>query len=155
MRFAYWRSVNRKDMAVRLLFLGYCALMLWLLFGQRMEGTLTLNPSMENVNFTPLATLKLYLRLLQTTENRALIRHAVVNLVGNVVMFMPLGWFVPRIFHRLRHFFASLLVFLAVICLVEGVQYATGLGSCDVDDLILNLPGCVLGWLTWRLARKR
>ena len=35
---------------------------------------------------------------------------------------------------------------LAILLLVEGVQLFTGTGSCDVDDVILNLAGALLAY---------
>ena len=147
---------TRQNPVLRLLFLLYCGLMLWLLFGKRMDGSLEISfeGAKENVNLVPFATVKLYLRLLQKGANRALLRHAVVNLVGNVVMFVPLGWFLPSVWENLRAFFKTLFLAAVLICLVEAVQLATGLGSCDVDDLILNLWGVILGYGLWRMFHR-
>ena len=41
-----------------------------------------------------------------------------------------------------------------LICVIELVQLVTALGSCDVDDLILNLPGILLGWVIHKLTEK-
>ena len=41
-----------------------------------------------------------------------------------------------------------------LICVIELVQLVTALGSCDVDDLILNLPGILLGWVNHKLTEK-
>ncbi len=136
---------------MRLLFLGYCALMLWLLFGQRMET----GAAEKNWNFTPFATLTLYFKLLNNTASSNLQRHAVINLAGNVVMFIPLGYFLCAIWKKLRPFFACLLGSFLIIISIEATQYLTGLGSCDVDDLILNLPGAMMGWSVCRLCTRK
>lgn len=147
---------TRQEPVLRILFLLYCGLMLWLLFGQRIEGPFHIFPedAKENINLVPFATVKLYLRLLQNGASQALLRHAVVNLAGNVVMFVPLGWLLPGVWEKLRAFFKTLLLTALLISLVEAVQFATGLGSCDVDDLILNLLGVVLGYGFWRMFHK-
>lgn len=147
---------TRQEPVLRMLFLLYCGLMLWLLFGQRIEGPLgiSLGNAQENINFVPFATVKLYLRLLQNGASQGLLRHAVINLVGNVVMFVPLGWFLPGVWPKLRAFFKTLFVTAALICMVEAVQFAAGLGSCDVDDLILNLAGVILGYGFWRIFHR-
>ena len=84
-----------------------------------------------------------------------MVRHAFVNLAGNVIMFVPLGVFLPVIWKRLRSFWWFLLTSASLILLVEVLQYVTGLGSCDIDDLILNLPGTMLGWLCHPLFLKK
>lgn len=138
------------DVAARLIFLVYCGIMLWLLFGQRMGDEL----SAGSVNLVPLQTLKLYRKLLHN-NSPYLAHHAFINLAGNVLLFIPLGWFLPRIWGRLRGFFRVLLLVLLIVVLVETLQYFTGLGSCDIDDLILNVPGAMLGYAVWACFGRR
>lgn len=152
------RTAVKRNIGSRLLFLTYCALMLWLLFGQRMEGEslrISFGNTRENVNFVPFETVRLYVRLLRNGASKQLLRHAVINLVGNVVMFVPLGWLLPVVWEKLRAFFKTLLLSAFLICTVEAVQYFTALGSCDVDDLILNLVGVTFGYGLWRLTRRK
>ncbi len=140
---------NDQHVAARLFFVVYCALMLWLLFGQRMgEGI-----SVGSVNLIPLETIKLYMRLRQSS-NSYFMQHAYVNLIGNVVMFIPLGIFLPWIWQRLRSFFKVLLIVVVIIVCIEALQYAFSLGSCDIDDLILNVPGAMIGYGLWGLFRR-
>lgn len=141
---------DRGNIAEKLVFMLYCVTMLWLLFGQRLGST----PSVDSINLTPLETIKLYLRLIRGS-NPLLVRHAFINLAGNVILFVPLGWFLPRIWHRLRAFWKVFLLVLFAIVLVEVLQLFTGLGSCDVDDLILNVPGAMLGYMLWKCSLCR
>ena len=143
---------------LRLLFLVYAAVMLWLLFGQRIgdDGvTIHLNTSGENLNLVPLKTVKHYIWLLQNSTNRALLRHAVINLVGNVVLFIPLGWFLPYNWEKFRSIFRVFFLVLLMIVLVEITQYFTLLGSCDIDDLLLNLFGALVGYCLWKIGTYR
>lgn len=154
------KSEKRSDrqVLVRLLFILYCVVMLWLLFGQRMEGTkinISLGLSRENLNLIPFETVRLYWRLLQRGATEELLRHAIINLVGNVVVFIPFGWFLPYIWQKMRYFFKTVLTATLYVCLVEVFQYITNLGSCDIDDLILNLAGVMLGYWIWKLLQKR
>lgn len=74
------------------------------------------------------------------------------NLLGNVALFMPLGMLVPILFlsfqsiHRV--FFTALLSSLAI----EFLQFWFALGSFDVDDLLLNIVGALLGYTLFRAA---
>ncbi len=72
-------------------------------------------------------------------------RDFVVNFLGNIVAFIPIGM-IPRLARprRARAWHAALLS-LSLSALIEGVQYATGRRVADVDDLILNTTGGVLG----------
>ena len=133
---------------LRLLFLVYAGAMAWLLFGQRWGGTFY-----RSVNLTPFVTIRLYWKLLHS-ESDYLVRHAFVNLVGNVVMFIPLGFFQPWLSAKLRTWYKTLASTMVLILLVEAVQYLTRLGSCDIDDLILNIVGAVIGYILWRITKK-
>lgn len=151
-------KAEKGQAVIRLLFLVYAALMLWLLFGQRLEGedlSITLDRSGDNLNLVPFATLGLYWRLLQKGASQALLRHAVINLAGNVVMFVPLGWFLPGIWRVFRGVFRTVIFGASLICFVELLQYITGLGSCDIDDLLLNTAGILWGYGIWRLGHKK
>ena len=70
-----------------------------------------------------------------------------INLVGNVVLFIPAGWLLPRLWRRFRNFFLFILTCAVSIFLIETLQLFTLLGSFDVDDIILNLSGMLLGYL--------
>ena len=95
------------------------------------------------VNLVPLRTVKLYLRLIR---RGMLTRLAVTNLAGNLILFLPLGAFLPVLFPALRRLWKTLLVCTLVIVAVEISQVLLLLGSCDVDDLILNLVGASAGY---------
>lgn len=147
-----------RKVLLRLLFLVYGAAMIWLLFGQRIgENGVTIDFSArgENYNFIPLETIKLYWNVLQNSTNQALLLHAVINLVGNVVLFIPLGWFLPYNWEKYRFVFKTLFLVLLLMVAVEAAQYFTLLGSCDVDDLILNIFGALVGYCLWKIGRYR
>lgn len=135
------------------LFVLYCLLMLWLLFGQRWGTELYRQHLAENMNLIPFATLRRYWELLQGGDG-SLVRHAFINLAGNVIMFVPLGFFLPKLFPGVRKFYENFLLCAGLIATVEAIQYLTLLGSCDVDDLILNLVGISLGHLLYRCTRR-
>ena len=131
----------------RFLFVLYIAVMLWLLFGQRLGTVVYEQDLAEGMNLQPFATVAMYWRLLKGNASPYYIRHAFINLAGNVIMFVPLGYFLPKLFEKLRAFWKTTLFSLCLIITVETVQYFTLLGTCDVDDLILNMVGVCIGWL--------
>lgn len=72
------------------------------------------------------------------------------NLLGNVVILIPLGVLLPVMFRPMRRFWLFVPL-MAVICVgVEGLQWYSGLGVADVDDSILNFVGAVIGWMVIR-----
>ena len=100
---------------------------------------------LRHVNLMPLKTIRLYWGLLRHPRP-PLVRLAVINLAGNVVMFIPLGYLLPSAFPRLQKVWRTMLACTGIICLVELCQMVTLLGTCDIDDLILNLLGCAIGY---------
>lgn len=68
------------------------------------------------------------------------------NLFGNVLIFMPFGFFMPMA-SRYRSFFLTLFYSFGLSLLVETFQLVTKVGSFDVDDLLLNTIGGVIGYI--------
>ena len=134
---------------------AYCAAMVWLLFGQRLGSPLTEETlaGASRLNLAPFSMIRHFLRLIALSDKPALIRSAVVNLGGNVALFVPLGMFLPWLWRAMRKLWLFLPAYMALIAAVECVQYATALGVCDVDDLILNTVGGLIGWALYMLAR--
>ena len=66
------------------------------------------------------------------------------NVIGNVLLFLPYGYFVSKFISSKSFFMTLLLVFLASIS-IECTQLSIG-RVFDVDDIILNLIGGILGY---------
>ena len=134
-----------------LLFVIYSAIMLWLLFDRAggIDGMPYWDQIRANLNLEPFHTIKLFLNVL---DSRVYSATAIINLGGNVILFIPLGFFLPRVFPSLRKFRRTLLATALIIIAVELAQLFTLLGSCDIDDLILNVMGATIGYLLFLLT---
>lgn len=78
----------------------------------------------------------------------------IIYLLGNVIGFAPLGFFLPVTFSRQRKFSVYLITVMLSVATLELLQVITMSGSCDIDDLILNTLGACLGfWLMRKLVR--
>lgn len=130
------------------LFVAYCFLMLWLLFGQR------LGQEAAGLNLKPLHTLRIFWWTLCHSSNAGFIRHAVINLVGNVAMFVPLGFLAPCIWNAMEKFAWHCVYMVLTVMAVELLQLVTGLGTCDVDDLLLNLIGTAIGFGLFKMWKR-
>jgi glycopeptide antibiotics resistance protein len=75
-----------------------------------------------------------------------------LNLVGNILGFLPFGFFLPVIARKNRRFLKVTLLGCLTSVLVELVQLVTRTGVCDIDDVILNTAGAALGYLLFLLA---
>ena len=135
-----------------ILFCIYSAFMLVLLFNRAggIEGVDYWTQIQANLNLEPFHTIRLFLKVL---DQQAYSATAIINLGGNVIMFIPLGFFLPRVFPALRKFWRTLLITAFIITAVELAQLFTLLGSCDIDDLILNVIGATLGYILHKLLK--
>ncbi len=77
------------------------------------------------------------------------------NVVGNVCVFVPLGAFLPALFTKCQKLFSVLLLTLELSFVVEVIQLVTKIGSFDVDDLLLNTLGGILGYFVYKVLSKR
>lgn len=77
----------------------------------------------------------------------------ILNVIGNIMVFMPLGAFLPMLFKRCRNLFFTMILSMEVSLVVELIQLMTKVGSFDVDDLLLNTLGGVCGFLVYMLWR--
>jgi len=79
----------------------------------------------------------------------------IIYLVGNLIGFAPLGYFLPVLFVKQRRFKAFVItVALGLICL-ELSQLVTMHGSFDIDDIILNATGACFGFRVFRRPVRR
>jgi glycopeptide antibiotics resistance protein len=128
--------------------------MLWLLFGRSSgwtEGLAYREMLGQNINMTPFFTIRNYLHVILHHHSTYLVTHCVINLLGNILLFIPAGWLLPKIWKKQRNFFLLFLTCALSILLIEVLQLFTLLGSFDVDDLILNLFGMTMGFIGFRL----
>lgn len=72
-----------------------------------------------------------------------------INLLGNVVAFMPFGALIRWVLNRrVRWYEATFYTLIFSLC-VETIQFVTKVGSFDVDDIILNTLGGLLGFIVY------
>ena len=142
----------------RFLFLLYCAVMLWLLFCRSNSWNSELpyeEQLRQNTNLIPFLTIQNYLYVLSRPSSSYMLRHCFINLAGNIILFIPVGWLLPRLWQQQRNFFRFFTTCLGTIFLVEVLQLFTLLGRFDVDDIILNLLGMTLGFILQAIFIKR
>ena len=76
------------------------------------------------------------------------------QLALNIVMFVPRGLLLPVAMPTLRRFRRTAAECLAITLAIETLQYFTG-RSADIDDVLLNLLGGMLGYALFALLRAR
>ena len=80
-------------------------------------------------------------------EGYVSLRYTVLNLLGNLCAFMPLSVLLPALLRPMRRWYFFLPTVLATVVAVEGLQFWLMVGSCDVDDVILNVGGAMIVYL--------
>ena len=99
-------------------------------------------------NLEPFTTIKLFYN-----SNRLRTGYKVGNLAGNVAGFIPLGILLPLLFGFRRGIVAVTAVFLVSLGF-EMAQLFFALGIFDVDDLILNTAGGLIGYSMYWIVRS-
>lgn len=139
-------------------FIVYCAVMLWLLFDRpsnMVQGLPYKELLRQNINLHPLLTIRNYLYVIIHRSNDSVLVHCIINLLGNVLLFIPAGLWLPRLCKKQQNFFSFFFTCFGVILLVETLQLLSLLGSFDVDDIILNLFGMTVGFILFHLTKAK
>ncbi len=143
--------MKKTNLVKYILFILYLFVLIDLLFLRR-------EVDMEvGINTTPFYSFKMFIPLLNSGYQpyRYL---AIANLFGNILIFIPMGIFLPLIFRKNNNFLFVLINTFLISLSIEVIQYYTKLGTADVDDIILNVLGSVIGFVIykiWKMRKKR
>ena len=74
------------------------------------------------------------------------------NVIGNILVFMPLGVFLPKLFKKCQKLSAIFLFSLELSLAIELTQLLARIGSFDVDDILLNTLGGILGYIVYSIV---
>ena len=74
-----------------------------------------------------------------------------VNIFGNLCAFMPFAIFLPLIFKSMKKYRTFLITMIIIVVIIEILQFVTISGSCDIDDLILNVFGASVVYFITRI----
>jgi glycopeptide antibiotics resistance protein len=124
-------------------------LALWLIGGL----VLTLEPAhplagqVVDDNLVPFHTFAIYWRNLGS-------EFWMRNLFGNLALLLPLGLLGPIALPALDRWWRIALVALLYSVAIELIQRLVPARSADIDDVIVNLAGALLGFAMWRMVRR-
>lgn len=100
-------------------------------------------------NFIPFASI---IHLLKSDSDIIL-----KNILGNILLFLPLGFFVPIIFQKANNLIGIFIIGFLFSLLIESTQFLISLSlgftyrNTDIDDIILNSIGCVIGYFIYKM----
>lgn len=131
------------------LFLAYLTGLIYFLFFAESYGR-GMADAFYDYNLLPFREIGRYLRYRELLG----MRPVVLNLVGNVAGFLPFGALVPLLARSVRRAWKIGLLSMEVSVLIEVSQLLFCVGCCDVDDVILNTFGGLLGYAAYHAADR-
>jgi len=78
-----------------------------------------------------------------------------INIFGNIIGFVPLGFFLPKLFsNKINNIKKFSLFILLILFTIEILQPIFKVGTFDVADIILNFLGCSIGYTIFKIESK-
>lgn len=77
----------------------------------------------------------------------------IVEIILNVVVFVPLGLYTGILFERWT-FGKKAFFFIVMSFIVEALQFIFAVGAFDVTDIITNTSGGIIGWMIFKAIEK-
>lgn len=90
-------------------------------------------------NIIPFDTIKLFINGYK--NGVVSLRDFSINIFGNLFALMPYGLFIPLMFKKINKYYKFLILMIILVVAIELLQFISLSGSCDIDDLILNVMG--------------
>lgn len=98
------------------------------------------------VNYIPLVeTIKMF------TNDFADIHLALYNVIGNILLFIPLGFCIPLFFNKKNKIHKIVLYGFLASLTIELIQLFTPNNFTDIDDIIFNTFGTVIGFIIFNI----
>lgn len=116
-------------------------------------------PLKRSVSLVPFKTIMQFMPILlkdglMTNSGNLHLNEGAINIIGNVVVFIPVGILIPLISVRVRSFKAMIILGFTTSLAIEILQFLFVEGRrMDVDDLILNTLGVAIGWCIFKIIK--
>lgn len=116
------------------------------------------NPNQLRFNYVPFINIYIDLGYMFNVPNQEVIEIVLENLLGNILLFMPMGIFVPLLFPKYAFIKRVLTICVLLSFSIELIQYLmNSFGTnrtADIDDVILNTFGGYVGFIIYRKFLK-
>ena len=126
-------------LVIKILLLKFGSMELELIYGQWQQSVSNPSSIWERLqyrgNLVPFHEIQLYLVAIRESGSV----HSLINLLGNVIAFMPFGFMVPLLSSRKLQSLGKVVLLSFLFSLgLETTQLVTNCGIFDVDDILLN-----------------
>jgi len=101
-----------------------------------------------SINIIPFKNISRYITALCTGSMN--ISTPITNLGGNLILLFPMGFYLPFFIKKIKKVITFSIWMIIIIFFLEVIQLCTGRGAFDIDDIILNTVGAILGFLIWK-----
>lgn len=133
---------------MKFIFVLYLVIIITVVFGdatfaRHFSSSVSWTDYISSINFIPFKTIINYVVALFKGNNSNV---AYANLIGNILAFVPMGFFLPMFHKKAKKFYIFFIDMLIILISIEVIQLLTMRGICDIDDIILNLTGASIVW---------
>ncbi|MDD6637489.1 MAG: VanZ family protein [Lachnospiraceae bacterium] len=136
------KNTKRKKSLYVVLFAAYLILLFYFLFFSEGLGRASTEAEYR-YNLTLFREIKRFIEYRHVLGYKAVF----LNVVGNVIAFMPFGFLLPPLMNYKTNWFVTTIWAFLFSLFVETIQLFFRLGSFDVDDMLLNTIGGLLGYI--------
>ncbi len=143
------KKANKK--VVSLIFIIYCLILLKLILFKYPRALIKellvcwnlemLDRNIKDANFIPFSSIRRDILTLNS--------YYIKVLIYNIMAFIPMGFLLPLISKRARNMYFTIIVATAFSSLIEISQLITVLGTFDIDDILLNTLGALIGYVLY------
>lgn len=146
-------AINIKKVVLYITILVYIYILLRIIIFKTLVSPLDLvNPYRDMIRDTNLIPFKdIWSQNVSAGINR-------INIIGNIALFIPMGIYLAMFRNnnvctsqKIRDSFKSMALVFITSVIIEGFQYIFAIGVADINDVILNLSGGVIGILVYRI----
>lgn len=128
---------------VFILLIYYTAFLCAVLF---LDGFFFTRSSEHYVNLVPFKTIKEFFVTMRDDNNL----RSFGNLVGNAILFAPMGLLLPLFSKKFHNIFIFTFTMCVMVGGVEIMQHYLNTGTADIDDIILNVAGALVVFLVFK-----
>lgn len=144
------KNTTKRQKMGWVIFICYLIFLAYFLFFSEDFGRGTHFQEEYAYNLVPLKEIRRFIVYRKVVGTRSFL----LNIVGNIVGFMPFGFFLPVVSRRSRHWYNTVLLSFLFSLSIETIQLVFKVGSFDVDDMLLNTLGGILGYILYRIVQR-
>lgn len=105
---------------------------------------------LSTANFTLGKSIRMYIRYF----NKFPFWNGFANLVGNILVFIPFGFVLPKAYPGCGRWWRVFYCAVGFVMCIELFQLFSAFGAFDVDDILLNVSGAMIGYLLFSILRR-